>query len=88
MQASLAAVIITAVVSSVEYEVIKPIWRSKSEIFEYFYFQLYDDNRYITVDLCDREYIPAANLTCGNEIFLLILSGFLCDDDNDQPPQS
>ena len=35
IQASLAAVIITAVVSSVEYEVVKPIWRSKSELFEY-----------------------------------------------------
>ena len=32
-QASLAAVIITAVVSSVEYEVVKPIWKSKSKIF-------------------------------------------------------
>ena len=71
MQASLAAVIITAVVSSVEYEVIKPIWRSKSEIFEYFRFLFYDDNRYITVDLCDRDYIPAANLTCGNEIVFI-----------------
>ena len=69
MQASLAAVIITAVVSSVEYEVIKPIWRSKSEIFEYFCFLFHDDNRYTTFDLCDRDYIPAANLTYRNEIF-------------------
>ncbi len=30
-KATLAAVIITAVIFSVEYEVVKPIWRSKSE---------------------------------------------------------
>ena len=32
-KASLAAVIITAVIFSVEYEVIRPMWRSKSKIF-------------------------------------------------------
>ena len=32
-KASLAAVIITAVIFSVEYEVIRPMWRSKSKLF-------------------------------------------------------
>ena len=32
-KASLAAVIITAVIFSVEYEVVRPMWRSKSKIF-------------------------------------------------------
>lgn len=31
LQATLSAVIITAVVNSVEYEVVAPIWRSKSK---------------------------------------------------------
>ena len=31
-KASLAAVIITAVIFSVEYEVVRPMWRSKSKI--------------------------------------------------------
>ena len=34
-KASLAAVIITAVIFSVEYEVVRPMWRSKSKIFCY-----------------------------------------------------
>ena len=45
-KASLAAVIITAVIFMVDYEAVKPMWRSKSKLFSQInikYLQIFDN---------------------------------------------